>query len=112
MYSFDKAPDVKKGLIGVYAIFVASNPTVAYIGSSKCIRTRLMYHLNKLKKGNHKNWRMKSLWSRYEDEFRWKIIKVLTTENEARSTEQFLLDVTPKHLLLNVDFKVYNYKRK
>jgi hypothetical protein len=111
VYTFDKAPSVKKGLCGVYAIFLTSNPSVAYIGSSKCIRTRLMNHVNNLRKGSHKNWRLKSLWGIYEDEFRWKIVGMHHSEDDARAAEQLMLDFTPPEKLYNIDFKVYSYKR-
>ena len=109
MYTLDKAVSMKKGVCGVYAIFISSNPKVAYIGSSKCIRRRLMSHLNQLKKGKHKNWKLQRMWGIYRNEFRWSILEISSSEYKARATEQLILSTTDPDKLYNIDMTVYNY---
>ena len=71
------------------------NPQKKHIGSKK-----------------HKNWRLRSLWTKYPDEFRWKILSKHDTEEQARAAEQILIDFTNPDDLYNIDKQVYNYKRK
>lgn len=111
MYSFDRAKDLKPGLIGVYAIFVSSMPKQAYIGSSKDIRGRLMAHYSKLLNKKHDNWRLRALFHRYQEEFRWKILDKFATESEARAAEQTMIDFTDPKDLYNIDRQVYNYEK-
>ncbi len=97
---------------GVYRIFFASFRNMSYIGSSKCIRQRLMSHRNKLSKGEHKNRHLHGLYKRYPNECRFEIVQFTETAEDARETEQIILDFTPKSRLYNQDAVVYNRKKK
>ncbi len=100
-----------KNIIGVYAVFFRDFPDVAYFGSSKDVRARLLYHANALLKGKHKNYRLHKLYSRYHASCWCTLMKVCDTEKEAREYEQMLIEFDPR-ASLNVDKTVYNYKRK
>lgn len=107
------AKNIDKGLIGVYAIYLRGNPSVAYIGSSVNIRARLMAHLNKLKKSTHGNYKLKGLFKRHgEESFMYRVLSTFKTEPEARKFEQVLLDFLPKNTLYNLDKRVVTYARK
>ena len=96
---------------GVYCVLFASTPGKRYVGSSKNMRARLMAHLNKFTKGQHKNRQMQSSFGRWPNEARFYIIEACS-ESEARSLEQTIIDFTPKSKLYNTDNYVFNYKNK
>ena len=97
---------------GVYRIFFASFRNMSYIGSSKCIRQRLMSHRNKLSKGEHKNRHLHGLYKRFPNECRFEIVQLTETGDEAKIAEQLILDFTPKNKLYNQDNQVFGIKRK
>lgn len=111
----EQLADAKKmevGIKGVYAIFLRHSPHVAYIGSSKDIRGRLMAHLRNLRSGKHTNYKLKSLWKTHgEESFKFTILEECETEVQARQREQKMLDFLPPGKLYNLDNRVYNYKR-
>ncbi len=100
------------GVSGVYRIFFASFRNKSYIGSSKCMRARLMSHRNKLSKGQHKNRHLHGLYKGWPHECRFEIVEVTDTPEEARSREQIIIDFSPKSSLYNQDAIVYNYSKK
>ena len=100
-----------KGIIGVYAIFFRDFPDVAYFGSSKNIRARLLSHANSLTKNKHKNWKLGKLYKSYHASCWCTLVKVCDTEKEAREWEQVFIDFDPR-ASLNVDKTVYSYKKR
>ena len=96
---------------GVYCIFFASFRNKRYIGSSKNMRARLMSHLNKMKKGTHKNRHLQGLYKSWPNEARFYIVQECD-EKEARRLEQVIIDFSPKNSLYNQDAQVYNYSKK
>ena len=96
---------------GVYAILFGSFPNKRYIGSSKCIRGRLMSHLNKMKKGQHKNRHLHGLYKMWPNEARFYVVQECS-ETESRQLEQIILDFTPKGRLYNQDAQVYFHNKR
>lgn len=100
-----------KDIVGVYAIFFRDFPDVAYFGSSKNVRARLLSHANALKKGKHKNWKLHKLYKLYHQSCWCTLVKVCATEKEAREWEQVFIEFDPR-AALNVDKTVYSYKKR
>tara|TARA_R110002020_G_C16254037_1_gene770020 strand:+ start:827 stop:1171 length:345 start_codon:yes stop_codon:yes gene_type:complete len=100
-----------KNIIGVYAVFFREWNEIAYFGSSKNIRARLLSHANALGKGKHKNFKLSKLYKRYHQSCWCTLVKVCETEEEARVWEQIFIDFDPR-ASMNVDRSVYTYKRK
>ena len=98
------------GVSGCYAIFFASFRTKFYIGSSKCIRTRLHTHRRKLEKGTHKNRILQSLYRKYPNECRFSVM-FEGSEKASRDFEQLTIDFRMEDLY-NLDKQVYSYRRK
>ena len=108
----ENAKEMGTGVCGVYAIYLAHNPKVGYIGSAKCIRRRLMSHLASLRRHAHKNYRLQALYRRHgEEPFRYTILEESKTAAIARQREQKLIDFTQPELLYNLDKQVYKYKK-
>ena len=99
------------GVSGVYCILFASFVNKRYVGSSKNMRSRLMAHLNKMKKGQHKNRHLHGLYKQWPNEARFYIVQECD-EKAARELEQVIIDFTPKSRLYNQDAMVYNYRSK
>ncbi len=99
------------GVSGVYCILFASFPDKRYIGSSKSMRARLMSHLNKFSKGQHKNRQMNGIYKQWPAEARFYIVQECD-ETECRKLEQVLIDFTPPNKLYNTDTFVFSYKRR
>ena len=100
-----------KDIIGVYAIFFRDFPDVAYFGSSKNVRARLLHHANALSKGKHKNWKLHKLYKQYHKSCWCTLVKICDTEEEAREWEQVHIEFDPR-ASLNVDKTVYSYKKR
>ncbi len=76
------------------------------------MRARLMSHLNKMKKGQHKNRHLHGLYRAWPHEARFYVVEVTDTPEEARRLEQCILDFTPKSRLYNQDAVVYGVNKK
>jgi len=100
-----------KDVCAVYAIFFRDFPTVAYFGSSKNVRARLLSHANLLKQGKHKNWKLGKLYKSYKASCWCTLVRVCENEQEAREWEQVYIDFDPR-ATLNVDKTVYSYKKR
>lgn len=100
-----------QGIIGVYAIFFREWPRMAYFGSSKNVRSRLLSHANMLTKGKHKNHKLSKLYPRYKDSCTCTLIKECDTVEEARKVEQLYIDFDFR-ATMNVDKTVYKYNRR
>jgi group I intron endonuclease len=111
LLSLTEAKKLDGGEIGVYCIYLSCYPSAAYIGSSKDIRKRLMSHLSSLRRGTHKNYKLRGLYKRHgEHHFKYRILESHSTEEQARSREQLLIDFIPPNRLYNIDKHVYSYK--
>ena len=77
---------------GVYYIYNIQNGK-AYVGSSRDLRKRFNGHLNKLRKGCHRNQHLQRAWKKYgEEKFAFRVIKLVNEENLIKE-EQFSIDL-------------------
>jgi len=53
------------GIIGIYWIVNQSNDNVEYVGSSRNIAARLLFHERSLSRGNHDNRSLQEKWDKY-----------------------------------------------
>ncbi len=113
-----KLPKDEGKVIGVYRLYNPRFPHIYYVGSSKDIRFRLNSHARGLssKPAKHKNYKVVRLNAQFPNEMYWEIIQTYAgvgAEEAARDCEQAIISYPPKGAkLLNIDKKVYSYKRK
>ena len=113
-----KLPKEEGKICGVYRLYNPRFPHLYYVGSSKDIRFRLNDHARKLAKkpSNHKNYKLVRLNAQFPNEMYWEIIQTYAgvgAEDAARDCEQAIISYPPKGAkLLNLDKKVYSYKRR
>ena len=98
-------------IVGVYAIYFREWPRMAYFGSSKNVRSRLLSHANLLSKGKHKNHKLSKLYPRYKDSCTCVLIAECDTPEEARKIEQLYIDFDMR-ATMNVDKTVYRYNNR
>ena len=105
-------------ICSVYRLYNPRFPHIFYVGSSKDVRHRLNSHLRKLDKkpSNHKNFKLVRLNAQFPNELCWELIQTYSgdgAEEAARDCEQTIISFPPKGAkLLNIDKKVYSYKRR
>lgn len=79
-------------LCGVYKITCISNKKI-YIGSSLNIGKRWMYHIQDLKRDNHKNPHLQHAWNKYGAEmFEFLVIETVYNPEDLINREQYWLD--------------------
>lgn len=77
IYKKQKLPEIQYGLTGIYEIEINKK---SYIGSSLCIRTRLLQHIGDLKKQKHCNTHLQRAYNKYK-ESSMIIIEICSVEN-------------------------------
>lgn len=79
-------------LCGIYKIVCTTNNKI-YIGSSLNIKKRWRYHVQDLKRGNHRNSHLQRAWNKYGSEmFKFLIIEIVPKSENLINREQYWLD--------------------
>ena len=102
--TFEEAADLEADIAGVYVIYFTGDPKKGYVGSSKCVRKRLMQHRRDLATGRHKNYKLRALYITFtERDFRCMVLEECEDITQAREREQIMIDFIGRDNLYNLD---------